>query len=889
MALDRNYPHLVVEVPPTAEEYKSTPGFDDSELPPEPDVAGRVQRLRDELSSAMAESRRRRQNEAAQGEETAHGSYVTVEGEPGLELDLDKLESSSKGKIEVLTVNSDADATGKEIQRAAVFVPDDKADVYSKKLDTYAKAPEAGESRKQRQFAERIGHFHLLPLADLWSDSSAAFPSADETVWFEVWLRRDQEGKSDQDSVDLSVAPLEVRRFRAFAASAGLPTSGNHFTFHDKSVLLVQATPTQLAKALVKIDYMAELRLYREASVPKAAYGLTKAESVIDGLAGRVEYPPENAPAVTIFDTGVNRGHPLLERLVSTEDVHTWRPEWGNNDDRSPNGHGTPMAGLAIYGDFNHRLREDGPISLTHLGESVKILPPDNSDPNAKDVYGAIMAGAVAQVEQRNPNRTRCFCLAVTIVEGGEQGLPSLWSAAIDALAIGEPFDEADERITYFRSGNEGARLFLVSAGNVREFTADYRRENDRKQIEDPAQSWNVLTVGAYTNKCFTTEDNNKDVLPLAKPGELSPFSRTSIDFGRQTWPIKPEVVFEGGNAALEETGEVVDQAEDLSLLSTRAQFRPTPLVAFNMTSAATALCARLVGRLQAEFPDLRAETIRALVVHSARYTKEMLESLKDEGNGGSSKGDRVQLARRCGYGVPDFDRAAKSARDALTLVTEQRIRPFAKGQRPEIHLHKLPWPIESLRALEGKEVRLRVTLSYFVEPNPSRIGRQGKFRYRSHALRFKVIGSTEDLDDFSKRLNAANRPLVQRGSRRVPAPAGPAPKDDESWWLGSDAHGLGSLHSDVWTGTAQQLSEKRYIAVRPAAGWWNDTNHKCDEGFRVPYSLVVSIETDEEIGELDLFAEAAANLSELRAAAEAASIAETAVEISTEGDPELD
>ena len=873
MALDRNYPHLVVEIPPTAEEYKGTAGGDGGELPLESDVAGRAQRLRDEFSGALAESKARRQSEAAQGEEVAHGTYVTIEGEPGLELDFEKLESSSQGKIEVLTVKSDTDATGQEIQRAAVFIPDDKAGVYSKKLDDYAETPAAGKGRKQRQFAERIGHFHLLPLADLWSDGSAEFPSADETVWFEVWLRREEDEEDNEEAADLSEAPPEVRSFRAFAARSGLPTSGNHFTFHDKSVLLVHASPTQLVKALDAIDYMAELRLYREASVPKAAYGLTNTESVIERLTGRIEHPPEDAPAVAIFDTGVNRGHPLLEGLISPEDVHSWRPEWGSDDHRGPNGHGTPMAGLAIYGDLNHRVPDNGPISLTHLGESVKVLPPDNAEPNSKDVYGAIMAGAVAQLEQQNPHRARSFCLAVTIEGGGDQGAPSLWSSAIDALAIGESFDEGDERITYFRSGNEGARLFLISAGNVREFSADYRRENDRKQVEDPAQSWNALTVGAYTNKGFTTEDKNKDLLPLARPGELSPFSRTSIDFGRQAWPIKPEVVFEGGNAALEETGEVVDQAEDLSLLSTCAQFRPTPLVAFNMTSAATALCARLVGRLQAEFHDLRAETIRALVVHSARYTDEMLESLQDESSGGSTKGDRVQLARRCGYGVPDFDRAARSARDALTLVTEQRIRPFAKGQRPEIHFHKLPWPIEALQELAEKEVRLRVTLSYFVEPNPSRRGRLGKFRYRSHALRFKVIGSTEDLADFSKRLNAANRPRVRRGARMVHAPAGPAPKDDDDWWLGSDAHGLGSLHSDVWTGTAQQLSEKRYIAVRPAAGWWNDTNHKRDEGFRVPYSLVVSIETDEEIGELDLYSEAADNLVELRETMEAATI----------------
>jgi hypothetical protein len=36
------------------------------------------------------------------------------------------------------------------------------------------------------------------------------------------------------------------------------------------------------------------------------------------------------------------------------------------------------------------------------------------------------------------------------------------------------------------------------------------------------------------------------------------------------------------------------------------------------------------------------------------------------------------------------------------------------------LRLHRLPWPGEQLRDLFGAKVRLRVTLSYFVAPNPS-------------------------------------------------------------------------------------------------------------------------------------------------------------------------
>src|SRR5256885_8145814 len=41
------------------------------------------------------------------------------------------------------------------------------------------------------------------------------------------------------------------------------------------------------------------------------------------------------------------------------------------------------------------------------------------------------------------------------------------------------------------------------------------------------------------------------------------------------------------------------------------------------------------------------------------------------------------------------------------------------------------------------RSVEMRVTLSFFVEPNPSRRGWQSKFRYQSHGLRFADRKST--------------------------------------------------------------------------------------------------------------------------------------------------
>ena len=55
------------------------------------------------------------------------------------------------------------------------------------------------------------------------------------------------------------------------------------------------------------------------------------------------------------------------------------------------------------------------------------------------------------------------------------------------------------------------------------------------------------------------------------------------------------------------------------------------------------------------------------------------------------------------------------------------------------MHLHDLPWPRDVLEDLGETPVEMRVTLSYFIEPNPSRRGHRSRYRYESHGLRFDV------------------------------------------------------------------------------------------------------------------------------------------------------
>ena len=96
---------------------------------------------------------------------------------------------------------------------------------------------------------------------------------------------------------------------------------------------------------------------------------------------------------------------------------------------------------------------------------------------------------------------------------------------------------------------------------------------------------------------------------------------------------------------------------------------------------------------------------------------------MKNYLSGAQGKRARAVLVRRYGFGVPHLDRALRSANDSLTLVAQASLHPFSDGKMREMHFYQLPWPKDALQQLGETPVRLRVTLSYFVEPNPGRRG----------------------------------------------------------------------------------------------------------------------------------------------------------------------
>jgi hypothetical protein len=238
---------------------------------------------------------------------------------------------------------------------------------------------------------------------------------------------------------------------------------------------------------------------------------------------------------------------------------------------------------------------------------------------------------------------------------------------------------------------------------------------------------------------------------------------------------------------------------------------------------------------LLVEYPELWPETIRALLVHSAKWTQAMLRRFEPL----TTRRKKEQLLRYCGFGVPNLGEAIWSASNRLTLLAQDTLQPFDKVdgtcRTRDLNIHKIPWPQEALQDLGDAPVEMRVTLSYFIEPNPARRGWIRKHRYASHGLRFDVKTPTETLVEFRKRIHNAARDEESGQSTS---------SDADRWFLGPDLRSAGSIHSDRWEGSAAELAERGYIAVYPVIGWWRERHQLERWGKKARYALIVTLRT---------------------------------------------
>lgn len=747
------------------------------------------------------------------------GTYIEFSGAPTYDLVSKSLEDQKAG-IRLLNIREVETSEGHEQTLATIYVPHGKESKLLNKLHKYATENLANGKPKNDRLFRSINSINIALLEALWTDNRQTFPS-NINDWYEVWIRinEEEDATSQQNQFITTLNDLNISY-----------KENSILTFPERAVFLVYANKEYLAKLLCCSDQLAEMKSGRILAGFLLEQCRTEQSEWVDELNSRVRIDRNSNSVVCVLDSGVNNGHPLLAGVIPTNNCGTVVGEGVADRD----GHGTRMCGTVAYGDMAVSLESRRQIEInSHIG-SVKLYPHNN--PNPKESWGYLTMQAVSTTEIIFPRKQISYCMALT-AEESEHGKPTSWSGAVDSVA--------------HNNGNN-SRLFLISAGNIgdinntdKEIITNYPNSNSLRQIQNPAQSWNGLTVGAFTNIVSANSSELQGFERVAPSGGISPYSRTSILWEKSSL-IKPEIMFEGGN--LYKTNDdfiPFSSHQDLEILTTNKNYQISNYFdIINATSAATALASNFAGRLQAKYPHLWAESIRGLIVHSARWTQSMIEQFPAR-----NRGDMERRLRHCGYGVPSEDRALFSTENGITYIAQEIIQPFIKERGSneakinEMHFFKLPWPKEILEQLSEIGVAMRITLSYFIEPAPGEIGWKDKYRYASCGLRFDVNVENEDQRAFQLRINK----LIEAEENEERGK-----NDSTRWLIGTENRNRGSIHSDELRLTAAQLATCNLISVFPIGGWWKTRKNLKKYNNRIRYSLIVSLDTPAE--NIDLY-----------------------------------
>ncbi|MHB1171121.1 MAG: S8 family peptidase [Lacisediminihabitans sp.] len=655
-------------------------------------------------------------------------------------------------------------------------------EVLQRKVDDYRTQDTPTGKPKNQQLVSRIEGARIATLADLSSGELTDESIDDDAVYFlELWLTSfssDSQSRAGFHRLLVDDAATDIREL-------------SNYTGTDRDVHLVAIRGRLLRELPIQLDYLAEIH------VPPTVR-LREASGLIEFSQGLppvdISEPP--AVAIAVHDTGVDPLHPLLSPVLLGTGVAI-----PNGAQFDWNGHGTKMAGLAVYGDLAPQVLGSALVPGASL-IAVNYLEPGERG----DVLWAERTRLSIDIAEEIGDQRQIIHNISMGAPNPHEHEPTSWSVAVDRAAW---------------NGGRG-RLIVVSAGNVDPSANPdhYPAQVLASQMSQPAQAWNAVTVTGVTNlDVLSPEDSRLGATnAVARGGQVSPFS--SVGPSRLP-PSKPDVVAEAGNTAPDGTN-VNAGLIGLSLLTTATRIIGTDLTRTNATSSAAAVTSNALARIWAAYPDYLPGTVRALLAHASELPAEAVAQL-----------DAGDVRRTLGHGQINWSRATESEYSRPVLVFEGSLRPKRVDLDGETHREvvfiELPFPTDALDELADSVVTLDVTLSFFVEPSES----ERRSKYAGARLRWDMQGPFESANDFQARVNALARDDTYTTQSH-----------SYDWEVGSDPRSRSTLQKDSVRLAATAFAGSRLIAVYPVLGWWD--KRIGFENSQIPFSLIVSLSSSE-------------------------------------------
>jgi hypothetical protein len=435
---------------------------------------------------------------------------------------------------------------------------------------------------------------------------------------------------------------------------------------------------------------------------------------------------PENIPTVGLIDTGISRIEPFENLIIGDKDHTNTSAYWDEE------GHGTSVAGVIIFGDdfYANTSNSYNAKAKIHI---IKAIHFRNDPLDIKKLLDDIL-------DLKHNHGIKLFNLSLNLESYKKYNETiSEFAYELDKLA------HKHDLLIFISSGNfDFNNLEEILANehdnhNYGNFHYSPSSESEIHTCEDtnlqiPGESYNNVTIGALAGNRDLRNDNS-DITPV----NIYPSYYTRkfhYDFSQNingyTLKIenkhlnKPDMVYDGGDYFKESSYlEVLTDQNSGFYRKTSGSSFSAPFV--------TSYAAELLTL----YPNLKAQTIKALLINSAYYyPKKQLPHF-------SNRRDNL-LQKMIGFGIPDKEVFLGNNASTVTFIIEDHIKVGEILKRP-IYLPE--YLINS-----GSKLQFDISLSFSFDPIKG-----NQLDYCPFHMAFNVVQNIE-IGEISTRIAKPNK-----------------------------------------------------------------------------------------------------------------------------------